>query len=132
MVFMSFSCQSDLPASSEGERAAPQRLLLAVREVCSVLVERQERAPFFQHCLLPAMPVGIPLLLGGDWNCMAEDLDLVGGQPGTYENLLFTQVCSVPEAMHCSAGFGKMQSPLFSAALIHRLTATTVSLQPHL
>ena len=49
-------------------------------------VERQERAPFFQQCLLPAMPVGTPLLLGGDWNCVAEDLDLVGGQPGTRQH----------------------------------------------
>ncbi len=46
-------------------------------------VERQEQAPFFQQSLLPAMPVGTPLLLGGDWNCVAEDLDLVGAQPGT-------------------------------------------------
>ncbi len=43
-------------------------------------VERQERAPLFQSNLLPEMPVGTPLLPWGDWNCVAEDLALVGGQ----------------------------------------------------
>ena len=28
-------------------------------------VERQERAPFFQHSLMPALPAGTPLALGG-------------------------------------------------------------------
>ena len=32
------------------------------------------------------LPAGIPLLLGGDWNCGAEDLDLAGGQPGTRQH----------------------------------------------
>ena len=32
------------------------------------------------------MPAGTPLLLGGDWNCVAEDLDLIGGQPGTRQH----------------------------------------------
>ncbi len=49
-------------------------------------VERQERVPFFQQSLLSAMPAGTPLLLGGDWNCVAEDLDLIGGQPGTRQH----------------------------------------------
>ena len=34
--------------------------------------------------------------------------------------LLFIQVCSDPAPMHCSTGFGKMQNPLFSAALQNR------------
>ncbi len=34
--------------------------------------------------------------------------------------------------MHCSTGQGKMHSPLFSAALQIRLTASTMSLQLHL
>jgi len=49
-------------------------------------VERQERAPFFQQSLLPAMPIGTPLLRGDDWNCVAEALDLVGGQSGTRQH----------------------------------------------
>ena len=49
-------------------------------------VERQERAPFFQHSLMPALPAGTPLALGGDWNCVAGDQDLVGGQPGTRQS----------------------------------------------
>ena len=36
-------------------------------------VERQERAPFFQHSLMPALPAGTPLALEGDWNCVAWD-----------------------------------------------------------
>ena len=46
-------------------------------------VERQERTPFFHGSLLPALPAGTPLALGGDWNCVASDQDLIGGQPGT-------------------------------------------------
>ena len=49
-------------------------------------VERQDRASFFQHSLLPALPAGTPLALGGDWNCVAGDQDLVGGQPGTRQH----------------------------------------------
>ncbi len=50
----------------------------------------------------------------------------------TYGDLLFIQVCSDPAPMHCSSVQGKMQSPLFSAALQNRLTAGSVSLQLHL
>ena len=50
---------------------------------CYAPVDRQQRTPFFLHSLLPALPVGPPLVIGGDWNCVAEDLDLIGGQPGT-------------------------------------------------
>ncbi|KAA6416665.1 MAG: hypothetical protein FRX49_13364 [Trebouxia sp. A1-2] len=70
-------------------------------------VERQERAPFFQQCLLPAMPVGTPLLLGGDWNCVADNLDLVGGQPGTRQHgfrsglLPFQQALGLQDAFRC-------------------------------
>ena len=44
------------------------------------------------------------------------------------EDLLFIQVCSGSAPMHCSTGFGKMQSPLFSVALQNRVTACTMSL----
>ena len=37
--------------------------------------------------------------------------------------LLLIQVCSDPPPMHCSTGFGKLHSPLSSAALQNRLTA---------
>jgi len=50
----------------------------------------------------------------------------------TCEDLLFIQVCSESAPMHCSTGFGKMQSPLFSVALQNRFTACTMSLQLHL
>ena len=49
----------------------------------------------------------------------------------TYEDLLFTQVCSDPAPMHCSKVQGKMQSPLFGAALQNRLTAGSLTLQLH-
>jgi len=70
-------------------------------------VERQERAPFLQQSLLPAMSIGTPLLLGGDWNCVAQDLDLVGGQPGTRQHgfqsglLPFQQALSLQDAFRC-------------------------------
>ena len=35
---------------------------------------------------MPALPAGTPLALGGDWNCVAGDQDLVGGQPGTRQS----------------------------------------------
>ena len=50
----------------------------------------------------------------------------------TYGDLLFIQVCSDPAPMLCSTVQGKMQSPLFSAALQNRLTAGSVPLQLHL
>ena len=40
----------------------------------------------------------------------------------TMQDLLFIQVCSEPPSMHCSTGFGKLHSPLSSAALQNRLT----------
>ena len=49
----------------------------------------------------------------------------------TYGDLLFIQVSS-DSHMLCSKDQGKMQSPLFSAALQKRLTAGSVSLQLHL
>ena len=42
-----------------------------------------DRAPFFQGSLLPALPAGTPVVLGGDWNCVFNDQDVIGGQPGT-------------------------------------------------
>ncbi len=50
----------------------------------------------------------------------------------TYGDLAFIQMCSDPAPTHCSSLQGKMQSPLFSAALQNRLTAGSVSLQLHL
>ena len=50
----------------------------------------------------------------------------------TYGVLLFTQVCREPAQMHCTSAEGKMNSPLFSAALQNRLKAGSVSLQSHL
>ena len=50
----------------------------------------------------------------------------------TYGDLLFIQVCSDPAQMQCSSVQGKMQSPLFSAALENRLTAGSVALQLYL
>ena len=40
----------------------------------------------------------------------------------THEDLLIIQVCSDPTPMHCNTGFGKMHSPLLSAALHSSLT----------
>jgi len=50
----------------------------------------------------------------------------------TYGDLLFIQVCSDSAQRQCSSVQGKMQSPLFSAALQNRLTAGSVALQLHL
>jgi len=50
----------------------------------------------------------------------------------TYGDLLFMQVCCDPAPMHCSSVQGKMQSPLFSAALQNKPTAGSVALHLHL
>ena len=50
----------------------------------------------------------------------------------TYGDLLFIQVSSGTSQMLCSKVQGKMESPLFSAALQKRLTAGSVSVQLHL
>ena len=50
----------------------------------------------------------------------------------TYADLLFIQVCSDPAQMHCSKVQGKLQSPVFCAALQYLLTAGSISLQLHL
>ena len=50
----------------------------------------------------------------------------------TYGDLLFVQLCSDLATKHCSKVQGKMQFPLFCAALQNRLTAGSVSLQLHL
>ena len=74
---------------------------------CQCMAPVERRAPFFQQSLLPAMPIGTALLLGGDWNCVAEDLDLVGGQPGTRQHgfqsglLPFQQALSLQDAFRC-------------------------------
>ena len=44
----------------------------------------------------------------------------------TCGDLLFTHVCSDPAPLHCIKVQGKMQSPLFSAALQNRLLAGSV------
>ncbi len=61
-------------ADSCGRFIAAQGNLSGSHVTMYAPVERQERAPFFQQSLLPAIPVGTPLLLEGDWNCVAEDL----------------------------------------------------------
>ena len=50
----------------------------------------------------------------------------------TCGDLLFVQVCTGPAPVHCSCLQGKLQSPLFSAALQTRLTAGRLSLRLHL
>ena len=62
-------------------------------------VERQERAPVFQHSLMPALPAGTPLALGGDWNCVAGDQDLVGGQPSTRQSGFHSGLLPLQQAL---------------------------------
>ncbi len=50
--------------------------------------ESRDRQSFFLDELLPALPAGPPLALGGDWNCIAGDQDCLGGRPGSRQNLL--------------------------------------------
>ena len=54
--------------------------------------ERQERTPFFQGSLLPALPAGTPLALGGDWNCVANDQDSLGVSQAPVR-LAFSMAC---------------------------------------
>ena len=86
-------------------------------------VERQERTSFFVHSLLPALPVGSPLLLGGDWNCVAQDLDLVGGQPGTRQHGFQSGLLPLQQALALQDAFRL----LHPAAREFTHTATTGS-----
>ena len=86
-------------------------------------VERQDRTPFFVHSLLPALPVGSPLLLGGDWNCVAQDLDLVGGQPGTRQHGFQSGLLPLQQALDLQDAFRL----LHPAAKEFTHTATTGS-----
>jgi len=64
-------------------------------------VERQEQAPFLQQSLLYAMPIDTPLFPGGDWDCVKEGSDLVGGQPASLELARCLQVlASASEGVH--------------------------------
>ena len=68
-------------------------------------VERQERAPFFLQCLVPALPARTPLVLGGDWNCVARDQDLVGGQPGTRQHGFHSGLLPLQQALGLQDAF---------------------------
>ena len=68
--------------AAEGNLSGSQTMFVSVYAP----VERQERAPFFRQQLQPALPPATPLIVGGDWNCVAGDQDLVGGQPGTRQH----------------------------------------------
>ena len=68
-------------------------------------VERQERAPFFLQCLVPALPARTPLVLGGDWNCVAGDQDLVGGQPGTRQHGFHSGLLPLQQALGLQDAF---------------------------
>ena len=68
-------------------------------------VERQERAPFFLQCLVPALPARTPLVLGGDWNCVAGDQDLVGGQTGTRQHGFHSGLLPLQQALGLQDAF---------------------------
>ena len=93
------------------------------------------------------MPAGTPLLLGGDWNCAAEDLDLIGGQPGTRQHgfqsglLPFQQALGLqdafrrlhPEAREFtytatnSSSSARIDRWLISDSLLHSISAASVT-----
>ena len=54
--------------------------------------------------------------------CAAQAHSLLVSPQRTYEDLLFTQMCSDPTPGLCNTAQSKMQSPLFSAAVQHMLT----------
>ncbi len=105
------------------------------------------RVPFSQQSLLPAMPAGTPLLLGGDWNCVAEDLDLIGGQPGTRQHgfqsglLPLQQALGLQDAFRClhprarefthtatnNASSARIDRWLVSDSLLPNVSATSVT-----
>ncbi len=73
--------------------------------VCSC---REARASTFLAAKPPSChAIGTPLLLGGDWNCVAEDMSLVGAKPGTRQHgfqlglLPFQQALSLQDAFRC-------------------------------
>ena len=48
---------------------------------------------------MPALPAGTPLALVGDWNCVAGDQDLVGGQPGTRQSGFHSGLLPLQQAL---------------------------------
>ena len=92
LLFKDTPLLSDLTATtsdSSGRFVAAQGALSGSQTMFMSVyapADRQERAPFFQQQLQPALPTATPLVLGGDWNCVAGDRDLVGGQPGTRQH----------------------------------------------
>ena len=77
-------------------------------------VERQERAPFFQHSLMPALPAGTPLALGGDWNCVAGDQDLVGDSQAPASQISTLDCCPCSRHWGCWMLFGTYTPKLAS------------------
>ena len=65
------SCQAYIRLLHNGRFIAAQGNLCGCQIMLASVyapVERQERAPFFQHSLMPALPAGTPLALGtGAW-----------------------------------------------------------------
>jgi len=76
------------------------------------------RANCIPHCLVLLYKKSLTAALG---HCSYTNRDL-----------LFIQVCSDTTAMHCSTGQGKLDSPLFSAALQENPHSRPGSLQLHL
>ena len=71
-------------------------------------VERQERVPFFQGSLLPALPAGKPPCLGGGgWNCVANDI--IGGQPGTRQFGFHQGLLPLQQALGLQDAFRHLQ-----------------------
>ena len=62
-------------------------------------VERQERAPFFQQQPHASPASRHPPSFGGDWNCVARDQGLVGGQPATRQSGFHSGLLPLQQAL---------------------------------
>ena len=83
--------------------------------------KKEKRAPFFLQCLMPALPAGIPLILGGDLNCVAGDRDLVGGQPGTRQHGFHSGLLPLQPALGLQDAFRHLHPD------VHEFTHTATS-----
>ena len=54
---------------------------------------------------MPALPTGTPLVLGGDWNCVAGDQDLVGGPPRTRQHGFHSGLLPLQQALGLQDAF---------------------------
>ena len=76
---------------------------------------------------MPALPAGTPLALVGDWNCVAGDQDLVGGQPGTRQSGFHSGLLPLQQALGLLDAFFLMFFSFFLGGMDIHFTRATMT-----